>query len=153
MCYFKRNVVAGVFDTMIRKAARADHPRISEIRLSVRENRLSKSKYDLVEAVADWIFDNSTFWAWEEDGAIQGFSAADPRDGTIFALFVHPSYERRGIGRALLPLACQILRESGHAFATLTTEAASRAERFYRRDGWTEIGRQKDGQIVFQKAL
>ena len=138
---------------MIRKATRADHPRISEIRLSVRENRLSKSKYGLVERAANWIFDNSTFWAWEEDGAIQGFSAADPRDGTIFALFVHPSYEGRGIGRALLPMACQSLRDSGHAIAALTTEAGTRAERFYRLDGWTEIGRQGDGQIVFQKAL
>jgi GNAT superfamily N-acetyltransferase len=136
---------------MIRKATRADHPRISEVRLSVRENRLSKP--DLVASIADWIFDNSTFWVWEEDGAIQGFSAADPRDGSIFALFVHPFYEGRGIGRALLPLACQILRDSGHAFATLTTQAASRAERFYRRDGWSEIGRQDDGQIVFRKAL
>jgi GNAT superfamily N-acetyltransferase len=138
---------------MIRKATRADHPRISEIRLSVRENRLSKSKYGLVERAANWTFDNSTFWAWEEDGAIQGFSAADPRDGTIFALFVHPSYEGRGIGRALLPMACQSLRDSGRAIAALTTEAGTRAERFYRLDGWTEIGRQDDGQIVFQKIL
>jgi GNAT superfamily N-acetyltransferase len=138
---------------MIRKATRADHPRISEIRLSVRENRLSKSKYGLVERAANWILDNSTFWTWEEDGTIQGFSAADPRDGTIFALFVHPSYEGRGIGRALLPMACQTLGDGGHAVATLTTEAGTRAERFYRLDGWTEIGRQADGQIVFQKAL
>src|SRR6266436_8345192 len=138
---------------MIRKATRADYSRISEVRLSVRENRLSKSKYELVERAANWIFDNSTFWAWEEGGAIQGFSAADPRDGTIFALFVHPSYERRGIGRALLPLACEVLRDSGHAIATLTTGAGTRAERFYRLDGWTEIGRQDDGEIVFQKAL
>ena len=103
--------------------------------------------------VVDWLFDNSTFWVWEKDGAIQGFSAADPRDGSIFALFVHPSYEGRGIGRALLPLACNTLRASGHATATLTTEAATRAERFYRADGWTELGRQDDGQIVFQKSL
>jgi GNAT superfamily N-acetyltransferase len=138
---------------MIRKATRADYPRISEIRLAVRENRLSKSKYELVERAAIWIFDNSTFWVWDEGGAIQGFSAADPRDGTIFALFVDPSYEGRGIGRALLPMACQSLRDSGHAVATLTTGADTRAERFYRLEGWTEIGRQDDGQIVFQKAL
>jgi GNAT superfamily N-acetyltransferase len=136
---------------MIRKATRADHPRISEIRLSVRENRLSKP--DLVESIANWIFDNSIFWVWEQDGAIQGFSAADPRNGTIFALFVHPSHEGRGIGRALLPLACQTLRDSGRAVATLTTAAGTRAERFYRLDSWTEIGRQDDGEIVFQKAL
>jgi hypothetical protein len=42
---------------------------------------------------------------------------------------------------------------AAHAIATLTTEAGTRAERFYRLDGWTEIGRQDDGQIIFQKAL
>jgi GNAT superfamily N-acetyltransferase len=136
---------------MIRKAARADRPRISEIRLAVRENRLGQP--EKVAAVADWLFEHSVFWVWEEDGAIQGFSAADPRDGTIFALFVDPSYEGRGIGRALLPLACAVLQESGHATATLTTDPGTRAEPFYRADGWIEIGRQDDGQIVFQKSL
>jgi GNAT superfamily N-acetyltransferase len=139
---------------MIRRATRADLPRISEVRLAVRENRLSNpASVASVGPVTDWIFENSTFWVWEEDGIIQGFSAGGPRDGTIFALFVHPSYERRGIGRALLPLACEILRASGHATATLTTEAGTRAERFYRIDGWTEIGRKDDGQLVFQKSL
>jgi GNAT superfamily N-acetyltransferase len=136
---------------MIRKATRADYPRISEIRFTVRENRLSNPAS--IGPVVDWLFENSTFWVWEEDGAIQGFSAADPRDGSIFALFVHPSYEGRGIGRALLPLACEALRASGHVVATLTTEATTRAERFYRTDEWTEVGRQDDGQIVFQKSL
>jgi GNAT superfamily N-acetyltransferase len=145
--------------TVIRKATRADWPRISEIRLAVLENRLSNPAsiaavgIASVGPVTDWLFDNSTFWVWEEDGAIQGFSAGDPRDGTIFALFVHPAYERRGIGRALLPLACEVLRAGGHATAKLTTEPATRAERFYRMDGWIEIGRQDDGQIVFQKSL
>jgi hypothetical protein len=27
------------------------------------------------------------------------------------------------------------------------------AERFYRIGGWTEVGRKKDGQIIFQKSL
>jgi GNAT superfamily N-acetyltransferase len=138
---------------MIRKATRADYPRISEIRLAVQENRLSSLKVDLVERVVGWLFENSTIWVWEQDGAIQGFSAADPRDGSIFALFVHPNYERRGIGRSLLPLACEILRASGHAAAMLTTEPGTRAERFYRADGWVEIGRQDDGQIIFQKVI
>jgi len=97
--------------TVIRKATRADLPRISEIRFAVRENRLSNPAS--IGPVVDWLFDNSTFWVWEGDGAIQGFSAADPRDGSIFALFVHPSYEGRGIGRALLAPACDTLKESG----------------------------------------
>jgi GNAT superfamily N-acetyltransferase len=138
---------------MIRKATRADYPRISEVRSAVHENRLRDSELESVRLVASWVFDNSTFWVWEEDGAIQGFSAADPRDGSIFGLFVHPLYEGRGIGRSLLPLACEILRASGHATARLTTDPGTRAERFYRMDGWAEIGRQQDGQIIFQKAL
>src|SRR5580700_3683010 len=140
-----------VIGTMIRKASRADYPRISDIRFSVRENRLSNPA--AIGPLVDWLFDNSTFWVWEEDGVIQGFSAADPRDGSIVALFVHPSSEGRGIGRALLPLACDILKASGHATAVLTTEAGTRAERFYRTDGWTEVGRKEDGQIIFQKSL
>src|SRR5262245_45916871 len=125
---------------MIRRATWDDLPRIFAIRFAVRENQLADSKLDLVRRVTDWLFDHSTFWVWEDDGGIRGFSAADPRDGMIFALFVDPAHEGRGIGQALLPLACDILRAAGHAEATLTTAAGTRAERFYRTDGWTEIG-------------
>jgi GNAT superfamily N-acetyltransferase len=139
---------------MIRKATRADYPRICEIRFGVRENRLSNAALvALVAELVDWLLDNSTIWVWEADGAVQGFSAADPRDGSICALFVHPFYEGRGIGRALLPLACGLLKDRGHAAATLTTEAGTRAERFYRTGGWTDVGRKEDGQIIFRKRL
>ncbi len=39
------------------------------------------------------------------------------------------------------------------AQAWLTTGAGTRAERFYRRHGWREMGRSLDGQIVFIRAL
>lgn len=51
------------------------------------------------------------FVVWVEDNNIVGFSAADPRDGSIFALFVEEAYERRGIGRALFERACKVLDE------------------------------------------
>ena len=63
---------------MIRKATRADWPRISEIRLAVQENRLSNPASIASVGIAsvgpltDWLFDNSIFWVWEEDGAIRG---------------------------------------------------------------------------------
>lgn len=135
----------------IRKATLADRPRITEVRLAVRENTLSNPTG--VAETALWIYENSTFWVWEEDGAVQGFSAADPRDGTIFALFVHPDYEGRGIGRALLPLACAELKAAGFAVARLNTGPGTRAERFYRADGWTAVGRQDDGEIIFEKPI
>ncbi len=76
---------------MIRHALTADRARISEVRNAVRENRLSPSKVSTVADTARWIYDNGTFWVWEEDGAVQGFAVADSRDGTIFGLFVPPS--------------------------------------------------------------
>ncbi len=138
---------------MIRKATLADRPRISEVRLAVRENQLSAASAGKVETTADWIFENATFWVWEEAGAVQGFSVADPRDGTIFGLFIHPDYGGRGLARALLPLACEDLRAAGFAEARLTTGPGTRAERFYRTNGWEEIGHQDDGEVIFRKAL
>jgi GNAT superfamily N-acetyltransferase len=137
---------------MIRKASRDDIARIFEIRAAVTENRLSDPSRVTV-ADCEWFIDNAEFWVWTEAGRVQGFSAGDPRKGTIFALFVDPDWERRGIGQALLPLACATLRRAGHRSAQLVTEPETRAERFYRRNGWTEIGRQSDGQIIFRKAI
>jgi GNAT superfamily N-acetyltransferase len=138
---------------MIRKATIEDRPRITEVRNAVRENRLSPANVSRVEDTARWIYENGTFWVCEQDGAVQGFAVADVRDGTIFGLFVHPDYEGRGIARALLPLACEDLRQAGHTKAKLTTDPGSRAERFYRRNGWTDTGRREKGEIVFERDL
>jgi GNAT superfamily N-acetyltransferase len=138
---------------MIRKATIEDQARITVVRNAVRENRLSPANVQRVADTSRWIFENGTFWIWEQEGEAQGFAVADVRDGTIFGLFVHPDYEGRGIAQALLPLACEDLRLAGHAVATLTTEPGSRAERFYRRNGWTDTGRREKGEIVFERAL
>lgn len=138
---------------MIRKAIAEDRARITEVRNAVRENRLSPANVSRVEETARWIYENGTFWVWEQDGAVQGFAVADVRDGTIFGLFVHPDYEARGIARALLPLACEDLRLAGHGTATLTTDPGTRAERFYLRNGWIDTGRREKGEIVFERRL
>ena len=84
---------------------------------------------------------------------MQGFAVADPRDGTIFGLFIHPDYEGRGIARALLPLACDDLKRAGFAVAVLTTSPGTRAERFYLANGWRDVGRAANGEIIFEKPL
>jgi GNAT superfamily N-acetyltransferase len=137
---------------MIRKASRDDLPRIFEIRAAVKENRLSDPSR-VTREVCEWFIDHAAFWLWEHEGEICGFSAGDPRDGTIFALFIDPKWEGRGIGQVLLPLACKTLRDAGHRLARLDTEAGSRAERFYRQSGWREVGRKADGQIIFERCL
>src|SRR5215813_11495386 len=114
---------------MIRAATTADLSRIFAIRDSVRENRLSDPAA-VTEADAAWFLAHGPVWVWQEpDDAVVGFSAGDPRDGTVWALFVAPGHEGKGVGRALLQAACNSLREAGHSVARLSTDSGTRAER------------------------
>jgi GNAT superfamily N-acetyltransferase len=133
---------------VIRRATRADIPRIMEIRANVRENRLRDPARVPVEKVA-WFVDNPGMFVWEENGSIVGFSGADPRDGNIFALFVEADHHGRGIGQALFARACDVLVAAGCRRMWLTTAHGTRAERFYRRAGWREAG-MDDGDLVFE---
>ena len=134
---------------MIRRATPADIPRIMEIRANVRENRLRDAARVTVEDVR-WFVDNPGIFVWVEDGKIVGFSAADPRSGNIFALFIEAAYERRGIGRALFERACKVLDEAGCPRQWLTTWPGTRADAFYRKAGWRVTG-EEDGNLVFER--
>jgi GNAT superfamily N-acetyltransferase len=134
-----------------RRATYADVPRIMEIRHAVRENRLSDpNSVTAADCIA--FIDRAEMWVCTDAaGEVQGFSAGDPRDGSIWALFVDPPHEGRGIGRVLLARACHTVRSAGFSTATLNTAPGTRAERFYRMDGWIETGRSAKGEIVFQR--
>ena len=136
----------------IRRATHDDISRIVEIRAEVRENRLSDPTSVLPEHVR-WFVDHPGIWVWEENGRVLGFAAADTRDGSIWALFVDPASEGRGIGRALLARACDVLREAGYDRAVLSTGPGTRAERLYLRDGWTRTGTLPNGDVVMTRAL
>ena len=136
----------------IRRALLEERPRITEIRLAVRENQLLDPSR-VTDADYQWFSENPGIWVWEEDGQILGFSAADTRDGTIWALFIDPGHEGRGIGRALLAKACDVLRQAGHRAATLGTEPGSRADGFYRQGGWTPSHIDKRGEQILRLAL
>jgi GNAT superfamily N-acetyltransferase len=138
---------------MIRPSTLGDIPRIFEIRDTVGENRLSDPSR-VTEADAVRFIDDGALWVWQDAaGLVTGFSASDGRDGSIWALFVAPGHEGKGIGRALLKTACDALRAAGHEAAVLSTEPGTRAERHYRADGWSVTGTNRKGELVFQKAL
>jgi len=138
---------------MIRLATPSDMTRIFAIRDGVHENPLSTPASVTAAGVAELIADRA-LWVWQEaDGLVTGFSAGDPRDGSIWALLVAPGHEGKGIGRALLQAACDALREAGHRAATLRIEPGTRAERHYRAAGWTVTATNANGELVFTKPL
>ena len=138
---------------MIRIATLTDIPRLMEICGSVRENRLSDpSRVTLADY--NWHIAHAPIHVWEDDdGVIKGLSAGDPRDGSIWALFVDPAFEGRGIGQALILAACNSVAAAGHRVARLSTEAGTRAERFYLRNGWLAKGHTERGEVILTKEL
>jgi GNAT superfamily N-acetyltransferase len=135
----------------LRPATPADIPGLKRIRLSVRENILNPDRVS--DRDYEWFVANGPVWVWADGGGIVGFSAGDPRNGSLWALFVDPAWEGRGIGTALLDRACASLSAAGHRKATLDTEPGTRAAAFYRRRGWTEDGVDSAGQLLFSRPL
>ncbi len=133
---------------VIRNATEADIPRITAIRASVRENKL-RDPSRVTSSDLRWFIDNPGMFVWKENGVIAGFSAADPRDGSIFALFVDQAYEGRGIGQALFRRACLVLEGARCERQWLTTWPGTRAVQFYREAGWVEVGTRED-HLVFE---
>ena len=137
---------------MIRKAFLSEIPRLIEIRGAVRENRLSDpGRVTLADYV--WQIEHGPTYVWDDAGLIKGLSAGDPRDGSIWALFVDPAFEGQGIGQALILAACTSLATAGHRVAKLSTEPGTRAERFYLRNGWRPDGYTDRGEAIFVKEL
>jgi len=84
-------------------------------------------------------------------GEIVGFSIAHQTSRSIFALFVLPSYENRGLGRRLLDAASAWLWDNGADIVWLTTAPDTRAARFYERDGWICSGVEANDELRFER--
>jgi len=120
----------------LRRATHADIPAMSHIRLSVTENVLSDPTRVTTAMYEDFLERSGRGWVAESDGHIVGFCYADNENASIWALFIQPGQEGRGLGKALLDLATDWLFGRGHERIRLTTGAGTRADRFYAARGW-----------------
>jgi GNAT superfamily N-acetyltransferase len=62
-------------------------------------------------------------------------------------------FHRSGFGQELLARACDTLRNARCQTATLSTDPDTRAERFYRTNGWTAVAHDAKREILFKKRL
>lgn len=82
-----------------------------------------------------------------------GFGVLDLTRRNVWALFVTPEFEGRGIGSALLTNMVELAFREGNAPVWLTTMPNTRAERFYRSAGWRQTGVTERGELRFELAL
>lgn len=121
------------------------------VRTSVRENVLASPGRVTLASYREMLEHRGHGWVCESEGRIVGFSVAGLDARNLWALFVHPDFERRGFGRQLHDRAVVWLFERGAEKIWLTTSAASRAEGFYRATGWHVAGVEPNGEIRFER--
>ena len=126
----------------IRTASEADVPEMHRIRLSVRENRLPDPSLVQPDDYLPMLTSRGRGWVAELDGTIAGFAVADRTRANIWALFVEPACEARGVGRALHDAMMDWIFGAGVERVWLSTDPGTRAERFYRSAGWRYVGDQ-----------
>jgi len=91
----------------------------------------------------------------EVDGRCVGFAMGEVPESYVFAVFVRPSDEGRGVGRALLRVVEEEFARRGvdEAWLATGTEESLRALGFYRHHGWVDAGVMEDGQLRMRKRL
>ena len=122
----------------IREAKIEDIKQIQIVRNSVTENTLSNPNVVTDQDCEEFIIVRGKGWVCEIDKQIVGFAIADLKENNIWALFLDPNFEKKGIGQLL------------HKTMLDWYFSQTRAEQFYRRAGWTEVGTHGTKEIKFE---
>lgn len=124
----------------IRQATENDIPQIQMVRNSVKENTLSNPNLVTNTDCLDFITNRGKGWVCEIVDRIVGFSIVDLQENNIWALFVHPDFDQKGIGRKLHDIMLNWYFSQTRENIWLSTTPKTRAEIFYRKSGWKESG-------------
>lgn len=135
---------------LFREATAGDIPQMQIVRQSVKENVLSDPGLVTDEDCLNYITNRGKGWVAETKGVVIGFAIADVVGNNIWALFVDPRLEKRGIGKRLHGLMMDWYFSQTDKAVWLSTEPGSRAEHFYRAAGWKEAGIYGKGEVKFE---
>ncbi len=134
----------------IRTAEITDIKQIQIVRNSVTENTLSNPNLVSDEDCEEFITQRGKGWVCEINTEIIGFAIADLEDNNIWALLLKPEFEKKGIGQNLHNTMLNWYFEQTKTTVWLGTSPNTRAESFYRKAGWVEIGTHGKGEIKFE---
>ena len=135
---------------IFREATIHDIPQIQIVRHTVKENVLSNPALVTDKDCAEFLTVRGKGWVCEIDYAVIGFAIVDLQEKNIWALFLRPEYEGRGIGKELHDMMLDWYFDQTKETVWLGTAANTRAEKFYRKAGWKEVGTHGKGEIKFE---
>ena len=134
----------------IRPATKDDIAAMHGIRVAVRENRLADPESVQPSHYEAMLGRRGKGWVAEQGEQIIGFAIADLLTETVWALFVAPDREGRGVGRALHRVMVEWFFEQGLDSVSLTTSPGTRAQTFYTAAGWRCVGAARDGEFRYE---
>lgn len=137
----------------IREATIKDIPEIQSVRNAVEENQLSDPSLVTDSDVEDYITQRGKGWVYSDDERIVAFAIVSVADRNVWALFVEPGYDKKGIGRQLHDKMMDWYFSQTADVIWLSTTPGTRAESFYRKSGWKEAGLYGKGEIRFEMTL
>ena len=135
---------------IFREATTPDIPQLHSVRISVKENKLPDPSLISPEDYDDFLNTRGKGWLCEIDNTIAGFAIIDFRENNIWALFVRPEFEGMGIGKKLQEIMLDHYFREHSEKLWLGTAPRTRAENFYNKTGWKNMGTRKNGEILFE---
>jgi GNAT superfamily N-acetyltransferase len=135
---------------IIREANINDIDDYMVVRMAVKENILNNPALVTRKDNEDYLTIHGKGWVCETGNQIVGFSIVGLAQHNIWALFVHPEFEGKGIGRKLHDIMLDWYFTQTEETVWLGTSPNTRAEIFYRKSGWTEAGMHGKNEIKFE---
>ena len=135
---------------IFREAKIEDIGQIQFVRNSVSENTLSDPGLVTDQDCEEFITERGKGWVCVIDNRIVGFAIADLKERNVWALFLNPEHEGKGIGRHLHKIMLDWYFTQTKDTIWLGTAFNTRAELFYRKAGWIEAGNNGTKEIKFE---
>jgi GNAT superfamily N-acetyltransferase len=124
-----------------REAEIKDIKQIQVVRNAVKENVLSDPALVTDKECEEYMTIRGKAWVCEVHGTIVGFAYLDLKENNVWALFVTPEYAGKGIGKTLHRIMLNWYFGITDKTVWLGTAPNTRAETFYRKQGWKESGK------------
>lgn len=135
---------------IFRQATQDDILPMQVVRNAVKENALSDPSVISNASYIPYLETRGMGWVCTIKDQLVGFAILDRQEKNVWALFVLPEFEGRGIAQELQRMMLKEYFAHTQETLWLGTAPNTRAENFYRASGWKEIGIYGMNEIKFE---